>query len=149
MITSDYNDYDYLDLLGSLRESDIKEVIQLYGEDADAYTLLHYSIKVSDELFTFRLTENSQCLGIGGVYNHPELRGHMIWFVGHKDIDNIDTKKLLWGDAKAYMTKLRSKYYRLCNYCSADDGLIRMLSKLGFEVYELSDSTVRFFECVS
>jgi hypothetical protein len=148
MITEGHTDKDIEDIFGNLRRHDYQESLILYP-DSDPDVLVIHSLDVSEYTFTFRESSEGSCLGVGGVHNHPDVVGYVVWFVGHKDIDDTSIKKLLWSDAKSFIKVLRNKFLRLSNFCAYDPGQLRMLTKLGFTVFETNVPYLRFFQCVS
>jgi len=94
------------------------------------------------------LTTGDVVLGVGGISNHPDFVGHIIWFVGTNLIHTSRYRRQVWAAFKKHLELKMAKYQRLSNFCLSHPSHIRMLEKLGFKAYETVDSNVRYIECV-
>lgn len=147
MITTGHTDQDVKDVIQNIRQRDIDESSLMYPTWSAA-ALIEDSAATSELTFTFKVPGFDVCAGIGGVFNHPDVPGYLVWFVGTTQIDgNLSVQKLLYTEALEFMPTLMHKYKRLCNYCMEDGKMERLLTRLGFTIYPAT-SDLRFFQCV-
>ena len=130
----------------NLRHHDKAECRLLYPEHS-IHTLLAVSLDTSrGRLMT---TLDGKPMALGGVADFPGAPGFLVWMVGTQEADKLRHQLALYRIWQNQLGKWLPKYQRLSNYCSADEGQLRVMKSLGFDVYEVGVENVRFISlCV-
>lgn len=136
---------DVPEFVRNLRQHDRDECALLYP-GLDIVSLLGHTLDTSLErvLVTFE----GKPLSVGGVALNPVGPGFTVWMVGTTEMDSLAAKKASLKFWREQVHTWLYHYCRLSNYCSADEGQLRVMRAIGFEVYETTDKNVRFIQCV-